>query len=103
VTATPHAARRPDDDDLRADAPAFEFEVTVVHGGGTDGVEEAALLVAVRRALTEREARRDAPASTWSLAGRLEAADGRRIRSRAHMPGVPSVTGAAARASSSVA
>jgi len=90
-------------DGVPTESPAFEFSVSVVHGGTTDGVEEAALLVAVRRALTEREERRNMAESAWSRAGRLEAADGRRIRSRAHMPGVSSVTGAAARASSSVA
>jgi hypothetical protein len=66
------------------DAP--DLEVRIVTGGRTDAVEEAAIVSAVTRVILERDRRRARPRSTWAAAGRSEATEGQRIRSRGALP-----------------
>jgi hypothetical protein len=58
-------------------------DIRVVGGGRTTENERSAIVEAVSRVLGARDARRSAPASDWSRAGRLEATGVRIIRERA--------------------
>jgi hypothetical protein len=58
-------------------------EIRVVGGGRTTENEHSAIVEAVSRVLGGRDARRSAPVSDWSRAGRLEATGARIIRERA--------------------
>jgi len=66
-----------------------ELEVRIIAGGATDAVEEAAIVAAVTRVMTERERRRSLPSPAWAAAGRSEASYGRTIRSRTTLPSGP--------------
>jgi hypothetical protein len=60
--------------------------IRIVDGGAPSPAEEAALTMAVRQVIAERDRRRAAPTPLWGIVGRLEARDGLSIRSRATLP-----------------
>ena len=64
-----------------------EPTISIAAGGRVDPLEERAVVEAVSRILTARDARRSAPEPAWSRAGRSEAAGGPVVRSRANLPG----------------
>jgi hypothetical protein len=60
--------------------------IRIVDGGEPSPAEEAALTMAVRQVIAQRDRRRAAPTPLWGIVGRLEARDGLAIRSRASLP-----------------
>jgi len=69
-----------------ADGPEVElnggFEIRIVAGGPADAETSAAIAAAVARVLGARDRGRTVRPSAWAQAGRIEASDGRTLRSR---------------------
>jgi len=64
------------------------FDVRIIGGGPADEGTSAAIAAAVARVLGERDRERTVAPSAWALAGRIEARDGRTLRSRNELLGV---------------
>jgi hypothetical protein len=60
--------------------------IRIVGGGEPSPVEEAALTIAVRQVLAERDRRRSERSPLWGTVGRIEARGGPTVRSRAVLP-----------------
>ncbi len=69
------------------DGPAADLEIHVIAGGAPTPAEEAALTIAVSRAIAARDKVRASRAPLWGTVGRIEAQDGTTIRSRAVLMG----------------
>ena len=65
---------------------APQLEIRVITGGVPTAEQEAALALAVSRVIAQRDLARAVPQPIWGVVGRLEARDGRLIRSRAMLP-----------------
>jgi hypothetical protein len=63
-----------------------QVEIRIVSGGVPTVPQEAAIAIAVRRVITQRDDARATPPPLWGAVGRIEARDGLSIRSRAGLP-----------------
>jgi hypothetical protein len=72
---------------LDAAAAPGDLDIRIVAGGEADPGTTAAIAAAVTRVLGQRDAQRTVRPSAWALAGRIEAREGRTVRSRALLPG----------------